>query len=118
MKIISWNANGAFRNKFNRVKELDADFYIIQESGTIFNILGYIFSLTILHTPPFHHFFTMIRNGGIILGLGIYRIPVSYSLYSNLLFNVYIKSLEGIAKRDMAANYVLPLKTSGRGVSF
>jgi len=31
MKIISWNCNGAFRNKLDHVNELDADIILIQE---------------------------------------------------------------------------------------
>lgn len=31
MKIISWNCNGALRNKIQKLIELDADIYIIQE---------------------------------------------------------------------------------------
>ena len=31
MKIISWNCNGALRNKFQHIAELEADIYIIQE---------------------------------------------------------------------------------------
>jgi exonuclease III len=31
MKIISWNCNGAFRNKFQNIIGKDADIYIIQE---------------------------------------------------------------------------------------
>lgn len=31
MKIISWNCNGALRNKFERISDFDADIYIIQE---------------------------------------------------------------------------------------
>jgi exonuclease III len=31
MKIVSWNCNGAFRNKFQNLIEIDADIYVIQE---------------------------------------------------------------------------------------
>lgn len=31
MKIVSWNANGKFREKFKAILELDADVYVIQE---------------------------------------------------------------------------------------
>ena len=31
MKIISWNCNGAFRKKFDRISDLGADIYVIQE---------------------------------------------------------------------------------------
>lgn len=31
MKIITWNCNGAFRKKFERISDFDADIYIIQE---------------------------------------------------------------------------------------
>ncbi|MFN8414906.1 MAG: endonuclease/exonuclease/phosphatase family protein [Cytophagaceae bacterium] len=31
MKIVSWNCNGAFRNKFEYISNFDADIYIIQE---------------------------------------------------------------------------------------
>ena len=31
MKIVSWNANGKFREKFKAILELEADIYVIQE---------------------------------------------------------------------------------------
>ncbi len=31
MKIVSWNCNGALRNKFEHIAKLDADIYLIQE---------------------------------------------------------------------------------------
>ncbi len=31
MKVVTWNCNGAFRNKFETISVFDADIYIIQE---------------------------------------------------------------------------------------
>ncbi len=31
MRIVSWNCNGAFRRKFDRIASLDADIFVIQE---------------------------------------------------------------------------------------
>lgn len=31
MKIVSWNANGKFREKYNEILALSADIYVIQE---------------------------------------------------------------------------------------
>jgi exonuclease III len=31
LKIVTWNCNGGFRNKFEKVSSLDADVYLIQE---------------------------------------------------------------------------------------
>lgn len=31
MKILTWNCNGAFRKKFEKISDFDADIYIIQE---------------------------------------------------------------------------------------
>ena len=32
MRIISWNCNGAFRNKINSILSLNGDIYVIQEA--------------------------------------------------------------------------------------
>ena len=32
MKILTWNCNGAFRKKFQEIKNIDADIYVIQEA--------------------------------------------------------------------------------------
>ncbi len=40
MKIVSWNCNGAFRKKYERFLELDADIYVIQECESIDSIKG------------------------------------------------------------------------------
>jgi exonuclease III len=31
MKIVTWNCNGAFRNKFQKIVKVEADIYVIQE---------------------------------------------------------------------------------------
>ena len=31
MRIVSWNCNGKFREKFKKMKDLNADIYVIQE---------------------------------------------------------------------------------------
>jgi hypothetical protein len=31
LKIVTWNCNGALRNKFEHLIELNADLYVIQE---------------------------------------------------------------------------------------
>ena len=31
MKIVTWNCNGAFRNKYRQLNEFDADLLVIQE---------------------------------------------------------------------------------------
>lgn len=33
MKIVSWNCNGKFREKFSILQKLDADIYVVQECG-------------------------------------------------------------------------------------
>lgn len=35
MKIVSWNCNGAFRKKYERILKLDADIYVIRECEPI-----------------------------------------------------------------------------------
>lgn len=40
MRIVSWNCNGKFREKFEKVKELNADIYVIQECEDPQNYVG------------------------------------------------------------------------------
>lgn len=40
MKIVSWNCNGAFRKKYDKILELDADIYVIQECELLDGIKG------------------------------------------------------------------------------
>lgn len=40
MKIVSWNCNRSFRKKYQRLLELDADLYIIQECEPLDKITG------------------------------------------------------------------------------
>ena len=58
MRIISWNCNGAFRNKINSILSLNGDIYVIQEtevlnknSDLLDKLMSIINSMIILTLP-------------------------------------------------------------------
>lgn len=51
MKIISWNCNGKFREKFRDILELDADIYVIKNAKTPQKVL--VLSMWILQKITF-----------------------------------------------------------------
>ena len=58
MRIISWNCNGAFKNKINSILSLNGDIYVIQEtedpnrnSDLLDKLMSIINSMIILTLP-------------------------------------------------------------------
>src|SRR5262245_23108705 len=85
MRIISWNCNGAFRNKLRLISELNPDILIIQECEDLRRIEFDIFSKPIHEAHWFGGENKSKGLGFFILHEGISSLPVMWGIEEDLV---------------------------------